>query len=535
MRANRILLSLGLVLGFAATTRGASGQCVLANPSFEISGSSGRVFAGWNQVGSVGASAIAAHGARSARVSGPNTGDWDVSAFWQRLETSPGERWSASVQVWHASAHPLAGQARAIVNIEWRDAAGSLIGYESHTAADSSTPADQASVFVTTSQPAPEGTAFTHLFLAVLQGPMDPLPEVYFDQVTFESSGPPALSDLQWMDFPGGRTFTWSGRAWRVKGPGVYEPGPNFYGDSASSSWIDFQNRLHLTIQDLGGWTSSEVALEEPLGYGDYIFTTVGPLDAWDPNVVLGFFLWQYARCYDPVNGWWNPYDEIDVEYGRWNNPANAVGQFAVQPFDFPGNLHRFDATFAVEERTSHAFRWLPGHVEFRSWRGGPDDETAASSIAAWTYSGAQLPRPEQPRVHVNLWFLGAPPSTSQEVILDSFRFVPADSLPTDADNPGIAARTRASDRLEVLGPNPSGHRLLLEYTVERPGFIELFVYDATGRRIRILARDTVTSGRHQALWDGRDDAGMRVASGVYLCQLRTAGQAWTRRVVILR
>jgi hypothetical protein len=535
MHPDRVLLALGFFLGFAAAARGASGQCVLANPSFEISGASGLVFAGWNQVGAVGAAAIATHGARSARVSGPNTGDWDVSAFWQRLDTSPGERWTASVQVWHASAHPLTGQARAIVNIEWRDAAGNLIGYESHTAADASTPVDHASIFATTSQPAPEGTASTRLFLGVLQGPTDPVPEVYFDQATFEGSGPPTFPDLQWTDFPGGRTITWGGRIWRVKGPGFDEPGPNFYSDSATSSWIDVQNRLHLTIQDFGGWTSSEVALEDPLGYGDYVFTTVGRLDAWDPNVVLGLFLWQYARCYDPANGWWNPYDEIDVEYGRWDNPARAVGQFVVQPFDLPGNIHRFDAVFAPEERTSHAFRWLPGRVEFRSWRGGPDDETPANSIATWTYSGPQLPRPEQPRVHVNLWYLGAPPSTSQEVILDSFRFVPADALPTDAGNPRIAARTRTSGHLEVVGPNPFGPTTMLEFSVERPGFTQLVVYDASGRQIRTLVRGTVTSGRHQVHWDGRDDAGLRVASGVYLCQLRSGRQTWSRRVVLLR
>jgi hypothetical protein len=526
---------MALCLCCASGTRDALGQCLLANPSFEISGTGAFVFAGWNQVGAVGASTSATHGARAARVSGPNTGDWDVSAYWQRLETSPGERWSAAVHVWHASTHPLTGQSRAIVNIEWRAADGTLISYESYTAADASTPPDDIRAFAVESQPAPAGTASTHLFLGVQQGPSDPSAEVFYDQARFDGSGPPTVSELQWADFPGGRRIAWSGRTWRVKGPGVYAPGPNFYGDSPSSSWVDIQGRLHLTIQDLGRWTSSEVAVEEPLGYGDYIFTTIGRLDAWQPNVVLGLFLWQYAPCYDPANGWWNPYNEIDVEFSRWGDPSAAVGQFAAQPFDLPGNLYRFDATFADDERTSHAFRWLPDRVEFRSWRGGPDFEPPGSGIATWTYAGPQLPRPEQPRVHINLWYAGGAPGTSHEVVLESFRHVPSDSVPTDAGDPGVTALARTSARLVVVGPNPFGPSTTLEYTIGIAGFAQVCVYDIAGRHIRTLARNDVAAGRHQVVWDGRDDGGNRAASGAYFCRLRAGRQTSTQRIVLLR
>ena len=41
---------------------------------------------------------------------------------------------------------------------------------------------------------------------------------------------------------------------------------------------------------------------------------------------------------------WWNPYDEIDIEYSRWGNPGNPGAQFVAQPYDYPGNLSQFSA-----------------------------------------------------------------------------------------------------------------------------------------------------------------------------------------------
>jgi hypothetical protein len=512
----------------------AAAQCMLANPSFELAGSGGATFAGWNQFGPVGSTSEATHGSVAARVSGPDQGGWDVAAFWQRQDTAPGERWSATVDVWHTAANPLTGDSRAIVNIEWRDAAGELIDFESHTAADASTPLDEVQHFAVESGPAPAGTAATHVLLAVLQSPADPSPDVFYDQATFDFLGPPSLSELQWNDFPGGRTLDFSDRTWRVKGPGYYGPGPNHFADDPSAVWVDQDDRLHVTVRYVSGtWYSTEVALEDALGYGDYIFTTVGRLDQLHHNIVLGLFLWQYGACYDPDYLWWNPYNEIDVEFSRWTNPANDIGQFVAQPWDFPGNTSRFDYTFSEGELTSHAFRWLADRVEFRSWRGGPGDESAATMIHEWDYTGPHIPRPEQPRVHINLWQVGGPPSTDQEVVLDAFTFVPDGSGPS-----GVQETTPLVSRLPHLHParpNPFNPLTTIPYTVAETGHTEIAIYDVAGRLVRTLLRGHATAGDHEVVWDGRDDAGRQVASGVYLYQLRQGDVIDTRSVVLVK
>ncbi|MDH3215505.1 MAG: T9SS type A sorting domain-containing protein [Candidatus Krumholzibacteria bacterium] len=506
-------------------------QCILANPSFELSGSGGPAFGGWNQFGVVGSSSNATHGAVAARLTGPNLGGWDVSGYWQRLDTAPGERWSASVRGWHSSPNPLAGQSEAILNIEWRNSSGNLISFESHTVADASTPLDEIQDFFVESGPAPSGTVATHFLLGVLQSPTDPPPDVFYDQATFDNLGPPTLDDLQWADFPGGRTITFSGRTWRVKGPGLFGPGPNLFCDTPSCTWVDANGRLHMTIQNISGsWYSTEVTLEESLGYGDYIFTTLGRLDDLHPNVVLGLFLWQYGPCFDPANGWWNPYNEIDVEFSRWGNGANDVGQFVAQPFDFPGNISRFDATFANEELTSHAFRWLEDRVEYRSWRGGPLHGSPGNLIHTWTYTGPHIPRPEQPRVHMNLWQFENPPNADQEVIVDRFTFIPVGTVV------GIQEELpRNVTSLSMARPNPFNPSTTIAYTVMKRGHTEILIYDVSGRRVRTLVSRVSAVGTHEVVWDGRDDSGRRVASGVYLYRLRAGDVVDTKKMVLLK
>jgi hypothetical protein len=522
---------LALLLLAAAVGGGAGAQCILANPSFELPGSNGNIFGGWYQFGPVGSSAAATHGAVAARASGPNAVDWDVSGFWQEFDCDPGEQWSASVVGWHGGSKPLTGGSQAILNIEWRNPSGNLIDYESHMVANASTPTDQAVEFSVVSGPAPTGTDKTRILLGVLQDPAEPAPDAYFDQATFYSLGPPTQDELQWNDFPGGRTVDFSGYSWRVKGPGYYGPGPSLFCDTGDCVWIDVDGRLHMTIQEISGsWYSTEVALQPSLGYGDYIFTTMGQLDALDLNAVFGLFLWEYGRCWDNGYLWWNPYNEIDVEFSYWDNPTNDIGQFVAQPYDYVGNISRFDASFGVDELTSHAFLWLSDRVEFRSWRGGPQDEAPENMIHSWTYTGPHIPRPEQPRVHINLWQVNGPPSVDQEVVIDEFTFIP-EGVSTDAQQPV----SDMAGHLAVARPNPFNACATIEYTIQKGGMTEIIVYDVSGRHVRTLVNSFVPAGIHEVVWDGRNDMGVRVASGLYFYRLRAGDVLETRKMILLR
>jgi hypothetical protein len=520
-----------LLLGPAIPVEPAHAQCILANPSFEIGGSGGNAFGGWNQFGNVSATEFVTHGSLAARLRGPDWGGWDVSAVWQQFDSYPGERWALTGNVAHYFASPLTGDCRAIVNIEWWNETD-MMSYDSYVVALPSAPTDEYQDFSILSDPAPSGTVAIHVLFAVLQSPHDPPPVVFYDQVTVFSQSYPTMDDLQWNDFPGGRTITFSDRTWRVKGPGFYGPGANHFASSSDHVWVD-DNQLHMTLRNVGGtWYSTEVALVEALGYGDYIFTTEGRLDLLDDCVILGMFLWQYGPCWDESYTWWNPYNEFDIEFGRWGDPYRDIGQFVCQPWDWYGNISQFDATFSEGEITSHAFRWLPDRVECRSWRGGPVDEAPENMIHSWTYWGPHIPRPEQPRVHINLWKSCDYPASDQEVVLDAFNFFPAD--PTGVDEPDEELDGRTAHLLPAR-PNPFNPVTTIGYSLKEEGAAELAVFDLAGRRVRTLVRGNVPAGEHEVVWDGRDGGGNPVGSGVYFYTLRVGDALETRRMVLVK
>jgi flagellar hook assembly protein FlgD len=68
-----------------------------------------------------------------------------------------------------------------------------------------------------------------------------------------------------------------------------------------------------------------------------------------------------------------------------------------------------------------------------------------------------------------------------------------------------------------------------------RAGRVTLTVFDAAGRVVRTLLDGTVTAGAKTIVWDGADDGGRQLSSGVYLYRLDDAARQVTRRLVLIR
>ena len=82
--------------------------------------------------------------------------------------------------------------------------------------------------------------------------------------------------------------------------------------------------------------------------------------------------------------------------------------------------------------------------------------------------------------------------------------------------------------------PNPSRGEVELSFGQPAAGHVRLAVYDPQGRLVRTLTDADLAAGPHYATWDGADDAGRRVAPGIYLARFEAHGTAFVRRVVRL-
>jgi hypothetical protein len=88
---------------------------------------------------------------------------------------------------------------------------------------------------------------------------------------------------------------------------------------------------------------------------------------------------------------------------------------------------------------------------------------------------------------------------------------------------------------LAAIYPNPFNPRTVIAFELAETGPIELAIYDVGGRRVRVMESGTQSAGRHEATWDGQDNAGRAVPTGTYFCRLSTAQGSQTRKLTLAR
>jgi hypothetical protein len=83
--------------------------------------------------------------------------------------------------------------------------------------------------------------------------------------------------------------------------------------------------------------------------------------------------------------------------------------------------------------------------------------------------------------------------------------------------------------------PNPFRDEARIRFVLPAAARTVVSIHDVTGRRLRTLSDGPLGDGPHAVSWDGRDEAGSRVASGVYLFVVRTPTETAEGRIVRLR
>jgi hypothetical protein len=101
---------------------------------------------------------------------------------------------------------------------------------------------------------------------------------------------------------------------------------------------------------------------------------------------------------------------------------------------------------------------------------------------------------------------------------------------PTGVKTAGI------SNSLGQNYPNPFNPTTTIEYTLREQSPVELRIYNVAGQLVRTLVSDAKAAGQvHTAVWDGRNDAGQSVSSGVYFYRLTAKDFVQTRKMVLLK
>jgi hypothetical protein len=92
-----------------------------------------------------------------------------------------------------------------------------------------------------------------------------------------------------------------------------------------------------------------------------------------------------------------------------------------------------------------------------------------------------------------------------------------------------------ASTRLEQNSPNPFNPQTAIRFSLSSKENVTLAIYDVSGRLVRVLMSGAQDTGTHSITWDGRNDAGATVGSGVYFYRLDAGKFTATKKMVMLK
>ena len=89
---------------------------------------------------------------------------------------------------------------------------------------------------------------------------------------------------------------------------------------------------------------------------------------------------------------------------------------------------------------------------------------------------------------------------------------------------------------VSLRDPNPSqADRTLIKYGLPKSSNVHIVIYNLLGQEVRNLVNKKENAGIHTTIWDGKDEAGERVSSGVYFLRFEAGGYKATRKLLVMR
>jgi len=83
--------------------------------------------------------------------------------------------------------------------------------------------------------------------------------------------------------------------------------------------------------------------------------------------------------------------------------------------------------------------------------------------------------------------------------------------------------------------PNPFNMSTFIDYSLDKDGHMTMIIYNTQGQKVRTLVDGFRKAGRYSAVWDGTDDEGRVVTSGVYMVRMTQGGKTDRKKIMLLK
>ncbi|HOZ01986.1 MAG TPA: FlgD immunoglobulin-like domain containing protein, partial [Candidatus Syntrophosphaera sp.] len=102
---------------------------------------------------------------------------------------------------------------------------------------------------------------------------------------------------------------------------------------------------------------------------------------------------------------------------------------------------------------------------------------------------------------------------------------------PVANDDPVLPAVTE----LKGNWPNPFNPSTSISFSVKEASPVIIEVYNLKGQLVRTLIKESKAAGNHRIVFDGRDNAGQPLASGVYFYKMQAGKYSATRKMILMK
>ena len=126
---------------------------------------------------------------------------------------------------------------------------------------------------------------------------------------------------------------------------------------------------------------------------------------------------------------------------------------------------------------------------------------------------------------------------TGWDAVSGKFRFVTVKYVQAGSgveDQPGESQRP-SQFALFQNQPNPFNQSTQIRFNLASSGFVRLTIHDIVGRKVRALVSEFLPAGHKSVFWDGKNDSGEEVASGVYFYRIQVGDFSETKKLVLLK
>jgi hypothetical protein len=198
----------------------------------------------------------------------------------------------------------------------------------------------------------------------------------------------------------------------------------------------------------------------------------------------------------------------------------------------YPSSWEIFgQTTHSIELKKNYRIKFYlkEGDVKAKFWEDGKAEP------AEWLLSAVD-PTPKVSGKFTAFGLLGRMPDEGQgdQFYVDDFKVEGWES-PNPASAVTDKMVTVNTFQLEQNYPNPFNPNTTISFTLPRAEMTRLVIYNLKGQIVRLLIEARFASGQHQVSWNGLDEFGQPVASGIYLYQLIAGKTIVNRRMVLMK